>query len=371
MDLSDILVIKLVPLAIDHILTVGYVMPTCNRKHSAAETQSADKIQALPEELLPSPWTCFCFAHTPLVLAPFCHTLTRRTYCLLCHDGRWLTVDHRWWSGRHTPWPGKASDPALPRGRRRDCWSWRNTSPHAGTVSSGCRESKRPKTEYQSTVLLWVSWSESLSVHLIFTRVFCLLWILLAHQKSLLVYTELCHQNKLLFQFYLYPLYLLKQSLLKEKNQESRHSSSPLVAGGLCSTLLHSSIWGRKRNQLWEHAQAKGHQKARQLSGCILLTLKFKTDPDFSSNKFRLLATPLSNEAWHEQLVTLLPSNAVATKPHPYSHPSCLFSPLEASTFSTSPHQWTLKSGTLEQGKADFTWHPAEEMSGERMQQNV
>lgn len=187
MDLSDILVIKLVPLPIDHVLTVGYVMPTCNRKHSTAEIQSADETQALPEELLPSPGTCFCFAHTPLVLAPFCHTVTRRTYCLLCHDGRWLTVDHRWWSGRHTPWPGKAADPALPRGRRRDCWSWRNTSPHAGTVSSGCRESKRPKTEYQSTVLLWVSWSKSLSVHLIFARVFCLLGILLAHQKSLLV----------------------------------------------------------------------------------------------------------------------------------------------------------------------------------------
>lgn len=153
------------------------------------------------------------------------------------------------------------------------------------------------------------------------------------------------------------------------KSKSEGHS--PLVAEGLCSTLLHSSIWGRKRNQLWEHAQAKGHQKAGQLAGCILLTLKFKTDPDFSSKTFRFLATPLSNEAWQEQFVTPLHSSAIAANPHPYSHPSCLFSHLETNAFSTCPHQWTLQTGTLLQGKADFTWHPAEVMSRERMQQNV
>ena len=34
MDFSDILVIELVPLAIDHVLAVGYVMPTCNRENT-------------------------------------------------------------------------------------------------------------------------------------------------------------------------------------------------------------------------------------------------------------------------------------------------------------------------------------------------
>lgn len=149
MDLSDILVIKLVPLAIDHVLTVGYVMPTCNRKHCSWNPECR-RNSGSPRRAAAQPLNTLCFAHTPLVLAHFCHTLTRRTYCLLCHDGRWLTADHRWWSGRHTPWPGKAADPALPRGRRRGCWSWRNTSPHAGTASSGCTESKRPKTEYNS-----------------------------------------------------------------------------------------------------------------------------------------------------------------------------------------------------------------------------
>lgn len=33
MDFSDILVIKLIPLAIDHILAVGYIMATCNKEN--------------------------------------------------------------------------------------------------------------------------------------------------------------------------------------------------------------------------------------------------------------------------------------------------------------------------------------------------
>lgn len=33
MDFSDILIVKLVPLAIDHVLAVGYVVPTCNREN--------------------------------------------------------------------------------------------------------------------------------------------------------------------------------------------------------------------------------------------------------------------------------------------------------------------------------------------------
>lgn len=47
MDFGDILVIKLVPLAIDHILAVGYIMPTCiKKKYNTAEIQSAGGTQA-------------------------------------------------------------------------------------------------------------------------------------------------------------------------------------------------------------------------------------------------------------------------------------------------------------------------------------
>lgn len=47
MNFGDILVIKLVPLAIDHVLTVGYVMPTCiKKKYNTAEIQSAGGTQA-------------------------------------------------------------------------------------------------------------------------------------------------------------------------------------------------------------------------------------------------------------------------------------------------------------------------------------
>lgn len=35
MDFSDILVIKLIPLAVDHILAISYVMPTWNRGSTA------------------------------------------------------------------------------------------------------------------------------------------------------------------------------------------------------------------------------------------------------------------------------------------------------------------------------------------------
>lgn len=54
MDLSDILVIKLVPLPIDHVLTVGYVMPTCNRKYSTAEIQSADETRLSQKSCCPA-----------------------------------------------------------------------------------------------------------------------------------------------------------------------------------------------------------------------------------------------------------------------------------------------------------------------------
>lgn len=46
MDFSDILVIKLVPLAVDDILAVSYVMPACNRENAALLGFGADRTQA-------------------------------------------------------------------------------------------------------------------------------------------------------------------------------------------------------------------------------------------------------------------------------------------------------------------------------------
>lgn len=43
MDFSDVLVIELVPLAVDDVLAVGDVVPTCNRTHSAAGIGSAER----------------------------------------------------------------------------------------------------------------------------------------------------------------------------------------------------------------------------------------------------------------------------------------------------------------------------------------
>jgi len=44
MDFGDILVIKLIPLAIDHVLAVGYVMPTCNEKtHRCLDSECRPK----------------------------------------------------------------------------------------------------------------------------------------------------------------------------------------------------------------------------------------------------------------------------------------------------------------------------------------
>lgn len=227
----------------------------------------------------------------------------RRTYCLLCHGDRWPTGDRRWWSGRHTPWLGKVADPALPRGRRHDCWSWRNTSPHAGTVSSGCKESRRPKTE--NTKAQFCHGYSDPTAHLCASDL-CKSSLLVSHKSCWLISLEwgilFWSRHRILppKQTAISVLPLASsppQWLLKELGNKVL-----LLTSGSRRTLQYFTPFRSLREKkklavrnLWSKGMPKG--KTGSCSGWVFLALKSKTNPEFHQQQIQALCSILPKQS--------------------------------------------------------------------------
>lgn len=99
MDLCDILVIKLIPLTVDHILTVSNVMSTCISINVHENTIKTGLWMLIPVGS------------------------DRISYFLQCHGDKWLTAGRMWWPEKDCLWPEKAACWGPPAGRKHGCWS--------------------------------------------------------------------------------------------------------------------------------------------------------------------------------------------------------------------------------------------------------